>query len=142
MSPGDTACPVIAITVLGIIFLVAMIMLVPPFGYAILGIILTLAILAAVWFFCWRKKRDGSPTSLLPTSAQQAGDASDIRSAPDANAPAFTWDHDGRGENVDLQPPPPAVMRGIDNRGSYLRHPVTHPKSPTLLPMYMDGANG
>jgi hypothetical protein len=116
---------------------ILMILVVPGFGYAVLGITLTLAILAAVWFFYWRKRRHRSPISPLPTSAQQAGDASDIRSAPDANAPAFTLDH-GRGERGVLRKPPPAVMRGINNRGSYLGH---HPESPTLLPMYMDGAD-
>ena len=125
--------------VLGVLFIL-MILLVPGFRYAALGFTIILAILAAVWFFYWRKKRHGSPISLLPTSAQQAGDASDIRSAPDANAPAFTLDH-GRGESEVLQRPPPAVMRGIDNRRSYLGCPVTHPESPTLLPMYMDGAD-
>jgi hypothetical protein len=114
---------------------ILMILVVPGFGYAVLGITLALAILAAIWFFYWRKKRH---RSLLPTSAQQTGDASDIRSTPDANDPAFTLGH-GRGESVVLPPPPPAVMRGIDNRGSYLGRPVTH--SPKLLPMYMDGTD-
>jgi hypothetical protein len=130
----------IAIVVGALIFFIITMIILPPLGYTILGIILTLAILAVV-LCCWRKIRDRSPTSLLPTSVQQAGDASDIRSAPDANAPAFTCDHDGRRESVVLRPPPPAVMRDIDNRGSYLR-PVTHLESPMLLPKYMDGTDG
>jgi hypothetical protein len=48
----------------------------------------------------------------------------------------------GREDSGVLGRPPPAVMRGTDNRGSYLGLPVTHPESSTLLPMHMDGADG
>ena len=79
----------------------------PPIGYAVLAIII-LAIIAAVFYYCCRRKSDRYPISLLPISAQQLGVASDI-------PPAFTWDHhDGRRESIVLQPPPPAVMRRID----------------------------
>ena len=84
----------------------------------------------------WRRRstyrtangKPSTPKSLLPTSAQQTGDASDIRTAPNANIRAFTQ------KTEVLPPPPPAVMRGID-----LGLPV---ESSTLPPMYMDGSAG
>jgi len=122
--------------------------------WSVVGIAFTIALLS---FVCWINRiisRNRSPRSLLPTLAQQAGDGSDtrndtpsitqdhagdgsdIRNAPDSNTPSFTQDH-GRGENVVLQQPPPAVTRY--NRASDLGPLVTNPASPTLLPMFMDG---
>jgi hypothetical protein len=138
MSSGYSCCSRGVTLVLDFIFLIivlgiiAAMCAVPPFAYAVLSII-ALAIIAVICFSAFRgKKRNGS--LLLPTSAQQAGDASDIRNAPDGNAPAFAQ-HDGRGESVVLQLPPPAVVRY--NGGSNLR-----PASSPLLPMYMDGKDG
>jgi hypothetical protein len=87
-----------------------------------LGIVISLA---AAWCF-YKEKRHRTLTSLLlPTSAHwQAGDASDIHSAPDANAPAFILDQGSDNRGV-LRQPPPAVMRGTDNpSGFYLGRPV------------------
>lgn len=140
---ASAGCNATGVLVVVIAMSIILMITVPALGYAVFGVILSFAILAAVWSLSRKNKRNVSHTSVLPTSAQQAGGACDIRSAPDANIPTFTWDH-GRGENVVLQPPPPAVMRGIGNRasGSYLPHLMTHPESPTLLPMYMDGTDG
>jgi hypothetical protein len=124
-------------------FIIFLMVIFPVFRYAILGIIIILAIFVAISSCCqrWAKKRNRSPRSLLvlPTSAQQAGDASDFHNDdPDSNTPSFTQDH-GRGESVVLQLPPPAV---IQMRRSNLGPLVTHPTSPTLLPMFMDGKDG
>jgi len=138
---SGAACCLIITAIIAVIIVI--IFEFPPFGYIILAIV-ALFIIAAVCNCCMKRKSEGSPISpLLPTSAQQLeqaglGDASDIPAPP--NAPAFTWDH-GRGESIVLQTPPPAVMRGIDIRDSYLGGSVTHSEPSTLPPVYMDGAD-
>ena len=111
---GFNAGVACAFTTTIIAIIIIIIVLFPPFGYAVLGVVI-LAIIVAVYYYCHRRPRgksDRSPISLLPTSVQQleqAGVASDIPCAPNTT---YTWDH-GRG-SIGLQPPPPAVMRGID----------------------------
>jgi hypothetical protein len=136
-------------------WIIYLMVLVPGFRYTVLGIILALIIIVAVSVCCrQRKQRNRYPSSLLPTSALQAGDASDIHNAPNSNTPNlnapnssapnsdtpyFTQDP-GRGVSEVLQLPPPAVTR--HNRGSDVVPLVTHSASSTLLPMYMDGKDG
>jgi len=120
-----------------------MMVMIPALGWTFLGIVLTLAIVMAIWFFWWRKKHNRSLRSLLPTSAQQARDVSNTPHVPNVNPPAFTaYDESSGSESIVLQPPPLAVMQSIDNHGSDVGCPVTHPVSPTLLPMHMDSADG
>ena len=135
-GPGE-----IAIVIGGLVGFILICVIYPPFAYVLLAIILAPILVAIVWTVWSFWKREKGNTSPAPTSAQQAGDASDIRSAPDANTPTFTLDHGGEGSVV-LQPPSPVVLRGIDNGESYLERLVTHPESLPLLPMHMDGTDG
>ena len=112
-GPGAACCVVSCVS--AVITIVCISIFFPVFGYVVLAIVI-LAIIAAVFYYCCRRRKsDRYPISLLPISAQQLGVASNIPRAPNTNTPAFTWDHhDGRGESIVLEPPPPAVMRSID----------------------------
>ena len=70
-----------------------------------------------------------SKPPILPTSAH----ARDSGTVPNANTRAFARDHGRR--SVILPPPPLAVTRSIDFKGSLV-------ESYTLPPMYMDGSDG
>jgi hypothetical protein len=153
-----TICCVVGVAAATVIAFIILIILDPVLALALFGTAIGLALLVFVVLGFWARKHHRTPTTLLPTSAQQAGDASDIPSAPVANPPAFTLDDGGENRKV-LRRPPPAVMQGrdnhgsylgrpvttvmqgIDNRGSYLGRPATHSESSTLQPMYRDGAD-
>ena len=83
--------------------------------------------------FCafWQPHDTATPIP-EPTSAQQRGDASDVRSDTDTSAPIFTQDGS-------LALPPPAMTR--ENGGYSLRQQLSSSTGSTLLPMYMDGSD-